>query len=248
MCGVDLCVSQLGMGFNISLGTKAISFYGLVNVPDILDIFISAHVHGQNGMALSFQDVASGYNDLVGTRFPHLNPQSYPADWGLKNLDFYLAPESGTFDGIVYTPGFYMIGGFVLLGVDCDVNVSITPNDFWFHVNYSVDTFNQMLNNEIGAQMALNPHLFANWPVDVRAAYLSGSNRMPDGSGPIVQVTAVSLHTVSCNYIAQGGDPKFKMDYVFWGNSHLASLDVAPLALYSDFAYFFKTYLANLFS
>jgi hypothetical protein len=240
MCAVDLCISQFGMGFNISLGSTTIAFYGFVNIPEIQHIFIHASVQGPNGLALSFRDVADGYNDMVGSHFPNLNPQDFPADWGLKDLDFYLAPEAGTFDGVQYDAGFYMDGGFRFLGVDCAINVSIMDHDFRFHIGFSLDLWNEMVHQHLMDSLTNHRQNFTSWTDQQVAAYLHGT------SGGIIKVTAVSLGDVSCNAMAQNQYPNFAMEYEFLGHHH-TNFAVDVFALYNDFSYFWKKYLEHLF-
>lgn len=219
-----------------------IALYGFVTVPEIQRIFIDASVHGTDGMALSFRDVADGYNDLVGSHLPNLNPQDFPADWGLTNLDFALAPEAGTFDNVYYNAGFFMDGGFRFLGVECGVNVTISKTDFKFHIGFSVDTFNEMVNHALLKALTESRGDFTSWSDEMVHAYLNGSNV----GGGLVKVTFVNLDDVSCNAMAQSQYPNFQMQYQFLGH-HQTNFAVDLIALYDDFGYFFKKYLEHLF-
>src|SRR5262245_19470105 len=102
LCGIDLCITQLALGFALTFGSTVVQFYGNVEVPQIQNIFIDAGVNDPNGLSLNFQNVAYAYNQIVGTRLPHLNPGEFPAGWAMQKLNFFLAPQAGSFDGINY--------------------------------------------------------------------------------------------------------------------------------------------------
>ena len=66
LCAVDFCLSDLGFGYNMTMGTKTITFYGNAEIPEIENVFLEGSVSGANGMALSLQDLALEWNKIVG--------------------------------------------------------------------------------------------------------------------------------------------------------------------------------------
>src|SRR5690348_13983594 len=93
--------------------------------------YISKFTSGPNGMALSFRDIAAEWNNIIGNSLDiPINVSDIPADWGIDDVSFYIAPESGTFNQINYQQGFWIYGGFDIFGIDCDVDIKVTSNDF----------------------------------------------------------------------------------------------------------------------
>jgi hypothetical protein len=163
LCTVDFCISALGLGYNLTIGTKDIAFYGYASIPNIEDIFLEGSITGKNGMALSFQDIAIEWNDLVGNALGiPINVSDIPADWGFEDTSFcifyrrlywltssYIAPEAGTFNQIHYSQGFWIDGGFDLFGVICDVDIQVTSNDFELGVSVNLTDFDLWLHQEL---------------------------------------------------------------------------------------------------
>merc|ERR1712093_118217 len=114
MCAVDgACLSDLGLGFNLTMGTKTVAFDGNIAVPNFEDVFARGSIKGAHGMAFTMRDVVLEWNRM----FPawRIPPTDVPANWGLRDTSFYFAPKDGTFGGVTYQEGFAFSGGITLL-------------------------------------------------------------------------------------------------------------------------------------
>ena len=67
-CVSTFCLSALGLGYNITMGSRLIAFYGYGQIPDIGGVFLEGELVGPNGMALTVYDIADEWNIVVGNR------------------------------------------------------------------------------------------------------------------------------------------------------------------------------------
>jgi len=220
MCGVDLCLSDVGLGFNLSIGSSSIGFYGNVAVPDIEDIFIEGSISGPNGMALSFCDIATEWNEIVGDELGiPINVSDIPCDWGILDTSFYIAPESGTFNQVTYQQGFWIDGGFDLFGVDCDVEIEVTSKDFIFEIHVNVSEFEQELWNELGVRNNNeNDDPIVRFVQRSQNPVMNKKIQNMKTAFSIVKVYNVTLDNWSVANIAEGLNPNFTMEYDFLGH------------------------------
>jgi len=249
-CGIDLCISGFGVGFNLSVGKELIYFNGFVEVPNLSKVFLEAGLSGQNqyNLAISFRDIGSQWNKMVGPQSPiHIDVNAIPADWGIKNMALYIAPEDGTFNNKYYSAGFYMMGGFRLIGIDCDVNVEVTDHDFDFGVHISLSTFEQDLKKELGFAILANPDQFPSWtPAMIEQLMGEISGELKDGI-KIIEIKNVSISDWSVAHLATADlNPEFSMEYVFLGHHHFKT-QVKLLSWYKAFHNFFDLFLKILF-
>eukprot|EP01114_Cavostelium_apophysatum_P014145 TRINITY_DN358_c0_g1_i1.p1 TRINITY_DN358_c0_g1~~TRINITY_DN358_c0_g1_i1.p1 ORF type:complete len:1260 (-),score=408.34 TRINITY_DN358_c0_g1_i1:42-3821(-) len=224
LCGVDLCLSQVGLGYNLSIGNSIVAFYGAINIPDLLDIFLEGELLGSDDMGLTFVDMALEWNNLVGNKLGiPIDTSNIPPKWGFTDSSFYIAPVSGTFNNINYQQGFWVDGGFNMFGIEVQADIKVTTGDFDFHVEINTTNFQINLNEQLNL---MNGQV----------------------GGSVASVQNVTLSELSLAKYAKGKQANFYMEYEFFGGSHTADFGVAVLDLSLDFSDFFNTYLKNLFS
>jgi len=247
LCAVDLCISGFGIGFNLMFGTKQITFYGYIEVPQLEKIFVEAGISGANpnSLALSFRDVAIQWNKMIGQRTININVNDIPADWGLKDMAFHLAPEAGTFANKYYDAGFWFMGGFRLIGIDCDVNVQISDSDFHFGVHMSVQTFETELKKHLHLAVMQNPQDFPSWTPEMRNQLATMRSDI-QGQFELVSVKNVTITQFSMEHFARQNNPIFTMEYEFLGH-HKFQTPVPIFHWYKDFENFFHVFLKALF-
>jgi hypothetical protein len=236
MCEVDfICLSGIGLGYNLTVGSEDIAMYGYVELPDFEKLFISSSISGKNGFALTLRDIGVEFNRLVGPTHIHVNIDDIPANWGILDTSFYVAPEAGEFGGIYYEQGFDIVGGLEMFDIVCDVNISVINGDFDFRIHIGLEEFKEWLKKELHVMdPAANPDAVAVIDRDVRR--------------PIVEVVNVQLLDFSMAAIAEGNDPRFVMDYYFIGNKeHHFEVKLPLIELVNDFHTFYKKWLEKLF-
>jgi len=220
-CAIDACLSSIGFGYNLTIGSRIAAFYGFVNIPDFEDIFLEAEISGADGMALSFRDMAVEWNNVIGDEIDlPINVNDIPEDWGFTDTFLYVAPESGTFNNINYQQGFIIETGFRVIGLDIEVDIQLTDDDFTFDLELNISDFEYHLRKELSFDY---PGL------------------------SIVSVKNVTLNGLSSKALALGQNTDFYMDYHFLGH-HRVAFPVPVLDLYGDYHGFYMAYLKHLFS
>jgi len=248
-CAVDLCISGFGIGFDLAMGPENIEFYGYVEVPHLEKIFVEAGISGKNpyNLALSFKSIAIQWNKMIGKKTIQINTNDIPADWGLKNMYFYIAPEAGNFGNKYYDAGFWFSGGFRLIGIDCNCNVKVANDDFHFAVNMSIDSLAKDINKFLHIAIVKNPAEFVSWTDDMKAQLVAVNNgQMSADSFHIVSIHNVSITGFSMDHFATQNDPVFIMDYSFLGR-HTFKATVPLFHWFKEFENFFDFFLKNLF-
>jgi len=235
MCAVDFCISDLGLGFKMQMGTKTIKFDGNAAAPDFQDIFLEGSISGSNGMALSMRDVVREWNAI----FPSLkiNINDVPQGWGLEDVSFYFAPVDGQFGNIHYYAGFSFKGGLRLLDMDLDFMVNCTDQNsdfcnFAIHIDLNWDLFTKMLKREIGLAIA------------DRGAEIDAETA---ASLVVFELTDLSLTQWSAQHYAQQVYPYWQIGINFLDHTHQLQFRVQQYELAGSFHEFFKRWLEHIF-
>jgi len=228
MCAVDLCISDLGVGAQMTVGGDVVVFDGNVAAPDFWNVFLKGSISGNNGKILTVVGIVQDWNAIN----PHnqISTNGIPPGWGIDNVSFYFAPVDGTFGPIHYTKGFGVTGGITILDMNLWLSINCTEStglscDFAFDVDISLSTFSQMISNELNQMNKFNNVTF-----------------------DIFTLKDVSLSEWSQGNVAQGVYPRWIIDIVVFNKLNHLDFRVEQYELASSFNDFFEQFLASLFN
>jgi len=231
MCGVDFCISDLGLGFIMQMGTRTIQFDGNAAAPDYEDMFLMGAVTGPNGMALTVWDVVLEWNRM----FPDwkIPERDVPQNWGLDDTSFYLAPVDGTFGNIHYHEGFSFDGGIRLLDMDLHFLIDCGDQyalgcDFNISVDLDWDLFHHMIDREL---LAMNQQ--------------NSTSDEPEFT--VFKITDLSLSEWSAYDYSHGKLPRWQIGLTILDKPHHLDFRVEQYELASTFHQFFEKWLSSLF-
>jgi len=228
-----LCIDDLGIGFTMPMGQTPVIFYCNIDLTNLWDEFINAQLP-----AISFQQVVMGYNHMVGSRLPNINPATIPASWGFTAIKFYLAPTAGTFGGITYQAGFFLQGGIILFGVEASSDIQIAADDFVFKLSLDKTSIQNNINKHL--------KLMVENDVEFRRS-LNLTEEEIRGPLAVAEITLTDLQGMTFKSIASGKMPNFVIGYKFLKKSGQTSFGVLLSDLWGDFDSFFNKFLKKIF-
>jgi len=225
MCAVDACISDIGLGLEMPIGSKIIKFDGNVAAPDFLDIFLSGSLTDKSA-SLGVLDVINDWNKVNPSR--PVPTKEIPPSWGIYEAAFYFAPEDGQFGPIHYTAGFGITGGIIILDMPLFMSLNCTDNaglscNFAFDVDISLSQFTEMIKKQ----------LFIMYP------------DMPNFD--IFSLHDAQLTEWSQQNSATGVQPRWKIDLTVLNTPHSLDFRVEQYTLAGTFHDFFKQWLAHIF-
>jgi len=226
LCALDGCVSDFGLGTEMTIGNKVIKFDGNVAAPDFWDIFLFGSFSSGSGENLAVLDVAKEWNKA--------NPNSpvptalLEPSWGITEASFYFAPEDGTFGPITYTAGFGVSGVMELLSMDVDLSLNCSEDsgftcNWLFDVHFDLGTFANMIKKELGL------------------IYGGNANNI------IFSVSQVSITEWSQQQTSQAIHPRWNLDIEVLGAKNHLDFRMPQESLQQDFHTFFTTWLKHIF-
>jgi len=226
LCELDGCISDFGLGTDMTIGNKVIKFDGNVAAPDFWDIFLFGSFSGGNTETLAVLDVAKEWNMA--------NPSSpvptalLAASWGITEASFYFAPEDGTFGPITYQKGFGVTGQMELLSMDVDLSLNCTEDngfscDFSFDCHFDLGTFGNMIKKELGL------------------IYGEAAKNI------IFSVSQVTVTEWSQQQTSQNIHPRWLIDIEVLGIKNNLDFRMPQESLQQDFHTFFTTWLKHIF-
>jgi len=223
MCGVDFCISDLGLGMEMPIGNKIVQFDGNFAAPDFWDLYLFGAL-SEKKESLGVLDVIKDWNK-VNPNQP-VSTSLIPAGWGVYDCSFYFAPEDGQFGPIHYQAGFGVSGSIQIL--DMDVSLSLNCTDavgfscnFAFACDITREQFTAMIKKEL---------------------LLSG---LP--SLDIFTLHDVSLTEWSQQNSAAGIHPRWNIDMTVFDKPKKLDFRTEQYQLAGTFHQFFKQFLAHVF-
>eukprot|EP01125_Pyxidicula_operculata_P021335 TRINITY_DN8162_c0_g1_i1.p1 TRINITY_DN8162_c0_g1~~TRINITY_DN8162_c0_g1_i1.p1 ORF type:complete len:1221 (+),score=341.94 TRINITY_DN8162_c0_g1_i1:146-3808(+) len=225
MCATTACISDLGLGFDFTMGNTIVTFDGNAAAPDYWDVFLAGSIKKQQD-SLSVVNVIDTWN-TINPKNP-VSTQDIPTDWSVVEAGFYFAPVSGKFGPISYVAGFGITGGIKLLDMDLFLSINCTETNgfscnFAFNVDISINQFTAMIKKELG---------------------ILGKNY---SSFDIFKVNDVSLDEWSQANVASGTRPRWLIDMTVLNTNHKLDFRVHQYELAKTFHDFFHQWLASLF-
>jgi len=227
LCFLDGCISDFGLGSDLSFNNKIIKFDGNVDAPDFWDIFLFGSFSSGSGNMLSVLDVATEWNKI--------NPNSVvptallAPSWGVTSASFYFAPEDGTFGPISYKQGFGVSGNIILLDMDVYLSLNCTDGsgfscDFAFETHFDLGTFTNMIKKELGLMYG------------------------PESAELIVfSVSQVSITNWSQLQTSKGIDPRWGIQIDVFGAKSNLDFSMPQYSLQQSFHTFFTTWIKHIF-
>jgi len=226
LCALDGCISDFGLGTDMTIGNKVIKFDGNVAAPDFWDIFLFGSFSGGGTQTLAVLDVAKEWN--------RANPSSpvptglLSSSWGITEASFYFAPEDGTFGPITYTAGFGVTGQMELLSMDVDLSLNCTEDggfscNFAFDCHFDLGTFTNMIKKELGL------------------IYGEGANSI------LFSVSQVTVTEWSQQQTSQNIHPRWQIGIDVLGLKNNLDFRMPQESLQQDFHTFFSTWLKHIF-
>jgi len=225
LCILDGCISDFGLGSEMTIGDKIISFDGNVAAPDFWDVFLSGSIKKTTN-SLAVVDVINEWNKINPTS--PVSTQNIATDWSVTECSFYFAPESGTFGPIHYTEGFGITGDITILSMDLFLSLNCTDSmgiscNFAFDVHFSLDTFGDMIKKELGL-------------------YYGDAAQFK-----VFSVSQVTLTEWSQQETSSGIHPRFNIGIEILGTNNNLDFRMPQDSLQQSFHDFFKAWLKHLF-
>jgi hypothetical protein len=227
LCFLDGCISDFGLGSELSFNNKIIKFDGNVDAPDFLDIFLFGSFSSGSSEMLSVLDVATVWNNI--------NPNSkvpsslLAPSWGITEASFYFAPEDGTFGPITYKQGFGVSGNIILLDMDIYLSLNCTDGsgfscDFAFDAHFDLGLFANMIKKELGLLYGENAAEFI-----------------------VFSISQVTISEWSQQQTSQGVDPRWNIVIDVFGLKNNLDFRMPQYSLQQSFHSFFTTWLKHIF-
>jgi len=227
LCVLDGCISDFGVGVQMTIANKVIKFDGNVAAPDFWDVFLEGSISGASGQSLAVLDVIQQWNKANPVN--PVSTQYIPADWGITDCSFYFAPEDGQLGPIHYAEGFGITGGFTLLDMNLFISLNCTDEtgytcNFAFDVNINLDEFGELIKKELGL--------------------MYGDNVDPSAIFSLKQCTLTEWNQRD---VSQGTHPRFLIDINVLGSDNNLDFRVEQYELAQSFHDFFKQWLKHIF-
>jgi len=221
------CISDLGLGLEMSMGLTTIKFDGNLALPDLWDLYLSGEIDKRTGKQdLAIVDVIDKWNAIDPTK--QVSKANISPSWGITKVSFFLAPENGNFGPIHYTRGFGVTGIIELLSMHLFISLNCTGDaftcNFGFDVSFSIQDFSKMIQHEIGLM------------------YPNMTNTYD-----IFSLKHVKLLEWSQQNSANNVHPNWKIGITILNKEHDLDFRVKQYELSSSFHDFFKQWLKHLF-
>jgi len=184
------------------------------------------------------QDVISKWN-VINPSHP-VSSRNVPSDWGLREVEFYLAPIGAQIGPINFKPGFSVIGTMELLSMYLSVGITCTTADcdFYFHTSFSLATFEKMIWHEIkGSADLVDFHQYKNLS-------LSEAN---NESFTVFKLSDVQLSDWSQKNVAYNVHPKWFLSMTVMDKPKTTTFNVKQYELSHSFHIFFTNWIKHLF-
>jgi len=186
---------------------------------------------------LAVNDVIDKWN-VINPYHP-VSKQNVPSDWGLQEVEFYLAPVGATIGPVTYKPGFSVAGVMELLSMYLTVGITCTSVDcdFYFKAGFSLSTFEKMIWHEITHSDLDTYRQFANETLD----------SVNNASYTFFSLHDVQLTDWSQKNIAYNVHPQWYLSMTILNKPKQTTFDVRQYELSHSFHVFFVTWLKHLF-
>jgi hypothetical protein len=225
LCALDGCISDFGLGSDMTIGNKVIKFDGNVAAPDFWDIFLFGSFSSGSGQQLTVLDVANQWNKINPTA--PVPTTGLSPTWGIKSASFYFAPEDGTFGPITYSKGFGVTGNLILLDMDVYLSLNCTENtgfscNWAFDVHFDLGLFVNMIARELFTMYGPENNI-------------------------IFKVSQVQISQWSQKESSSGIHPRWTIDIEVLGFQNHLDFSMPQESLQQSFHSFFMTWLKHIF-
>jgi hypothetical protein len=177
-------------------------------------------------------------------------------------MKLLIAPEAGTFAGVKYDQGFKIDGSLKVFGVNCSLSVSVTSRDFLFGPFLSLKMFVDLLKAQIHflvvsgsgslpfASLTLTTSDELMWSPEMKQMWLREYENSESQMAPqffLIGVKKVSIEDWGLTAISQNHNPKFSMEFSFFGKGGRFSTELPIGSLWGGFHDFFVKFIKHIF-